>query len=516
MEILLSPPELSMSLNPIVYKVKTDNLQSHFLQLRLFIETYFESDDFEELVPLSLSPDKEGEGIFYLQGDLDKALRPDFPSQNGDETDNEPQLHRNICRRFRVETGEDGSVDYTDTKLVLKGGFSFAHFAERAEGELIPFNTTILTVRPRKRYISPWQREFLTWIFPKAGTYPITYRINYVDKNQPFEEYDIPVTVRAFEPVLMPSGFVSQAYDQKRPGALIRNITIGMLKDISYTVKTVGEKPIQIANENEGLVIRRRDGKSFISDDGLHDKIYPIYYQFKLMRWGGDPRNGDLGGHTFAWVFNEEDKSYISDYEIFIPKHRWASTPEVPEDMVGNWYAARMSKQGGSDEVFLGIFYGSGDSEETFTIPAGNDVITLIPYQDCTPNYHEFYWWNSLGAWDSVFTVGESKDFLEVKQEEFRHYYSHDYQAIDGEYQAFNTQARNSHKVHLGYRSQKELYALQDFFRAEIRLERINGKFYPIRVLNSKPKYYDSSSNLHTIEIEYQCAYDEVATKPVF
>jgi len=510
MEILLAPPEISMSLNPIVYKVKTDDPQVRFIQLRLFIETFFMSDDFEELIELSLPPDKEGKVIFYLQQDLDKALLPDFPN----ETDNDPQFHKNICRRFKVEIGIEGNTDYTDTKLVLKGGFSFTHYAEREPSEVLPFNTPILTVRPRRRYISLWQREFLTWIFPEAGTYPITYRINYVDDNQPFEEYEIPVTVRSFEPVLMPSGFPSQAYDQKRPGVPIRNITIGMLKDISHTVKAVGEKPIQIANENEGLVIRRNDKKSFLSDDDFGNKTYPINYRIKLMRWGGAPQDSRKGGYTLTWVFNEEDKSYISDAEIFIPKHRWSSVPQVPDDMQDNWYAGLI--QGSSSEVSFGTFYGSGDTEETFTIPTGNDVITLIPYRDCSPDYHEFYWWNSLGAWDSVFTVGESKDFLEVKQEEFRHYYSHDYQAIDGEYQAFNTQARNSRKVHLGYRSKKELYALQDFFRAETRLERINGKFYPIKVLNSKPKYFDSSTNLHTIEIEYQCAYDEIATKSVF
>lgn len=375
MEVLHVPKELSLTRNPIVYEVKTNDVNVKFIRLTLFVETFFGSDDFEEITKLSLPPDKDGKGIFYLNHILDRVLTVDYP----DETDNDPQLHQNICRRFRVEIGEGSSVQFIDTKYALRGGFSFTHFAERQPDELLPNSTLMLTIRPRRRYISMYQRELLSLMFPTDGSRELRFRVNYIEKNQPPVEYFRMLTTRAFEPILVPVGFPSQAYDQRRAGFLIKNIEV------------------------------------------------------------------------FTW----------------------------------------------SDSM------------------NGYEKITLIPYREETPFYHEFYWLNSLGAWDSLFCVGVPERFLAVNQEEFQHYYPHNYKAIRGEYQRFNTDFRIPKKVRVGYRQQKELLALQDFLSAEVRLERIGNQFYPIGITPGKYKIWDGNSNLNPLEFEYEYMFDELAVSPL-
>lgn len=81
--ILNSPAEIMMSGNPIAYKLQTDNAATAFFVLRLYVETFFQSGVYENIIDLPSPPDAALQTTIYIDKHLHPCLLdfvPDFSS----------------------------------------------------------------------------------------------------------------------------------------------------------------------------------------------------------------------------------------------------------------------------------------------------------------------------------------------------------------------------------------------------------------------------------------------------
>jgi len=516
LEILEKPDILSLSKDPIAYKIKTSDPQNvKFVLFKIFMESEYGKGDFENILPedgsLDSPPDKDGETYCHLSF-FDKELGYEVfePYETG------AVKTKKICRRYYVEfaeytnsEGEFARLD-NDNYFVLRAGFNFAKFPTR-NGNFIPNGTKILTTKPKERFVSDSQHETAFFIWQNAGAKDISRTIFYTDNTTEIITENI--SVGRFQPIITPIGYATQNYADKNPSKEIDRIEIGTGNGTTSTI-TEGEKPLKFELVGSDIVITRNDSKSFIDDDGLRDKLPTwLVVGFNTHEKPVAEMFGQFGAR-FGDILSVDDESQIQHSTITFHYREGYTLPDEYEKWAGEYWTGMIYSNGGTS--FTGIRYGT-DDVVTFSGGGTNtEKITLYPYpSQCLRNYREFYYQNSLGGVDSFVCQGEFEEGTEKQTDTHLHYVPKNYDAIEGEYDVFNTIFHKSIKVASGWKTEGERKAFTDFFTSEHCWEMKNGMLTKIIISDKKETAVKSDEFLKAVNFSYRYAHDENAVHPI-
>lgn len=508
--ILKTPAELGTVKNPMRFQVSTSDPENvRYVLFKIYAESGCYENDFENILPDEGSweapVESDGTATFWVNEILDEILGYElFEVQS-----NLPKAGPQLCKRYYITFGEfiSGEPEFIrpDNKVyfALNGRFAWADFPDRA-WQLLPENKEMLSDKPAERFITDRQHEMVYFLFKSDGNRNISQTVFYTDGTT--EVVTKSIYARKFEPFGFPVGFATENYDLLQPGKMIERIEIARGGGTTTTVTDTGS-PMKYEYVGDDVIITRNDGLSFIDDDDLHNATQHsgIDYNFKFMVYGGDPRNSNLFGYEFKWVFRDylteighSTITLIGAKNILTTGSSWA----------GQWWALRITPQGTSSNNAPWRFYGGEIITQTSQNETG-EMVTLIPFPTaCLPAYKEFYYQNSLGGIDSFVCTGDFERIAKIEQDKHQHYVPADYELQAGEYDNINTLMQEGGKVFSGFKTQEEIEAAKYFLSSEKRWELQDGRLFPILLTSKKMDLPGPYDNVFTLEFEYRYAYD--------
>lgn len=113
-----------------------------------------------------------------------------------------------------------------------------------------------------------------------------------------------------------------------------------------------------------------------------------------------------------------------------------------------------------------------------------------------------FLYQNSLGAFETFFTVGRKSNSYEIEKSNARIIQVNDFVLEKGEDIDFDIQLQEKEKINTGWKSKHEIKRLRDFFMSSEKLTLIDGKWWPISVSSNSIEEFQDGNGMYALAFE--------------